>query len=353
MTSQQSGTTQQNSGQTSSSNNGSQNSANGQSPSYGGMTNEEVLSGAMEVFNESIMTGQQQGGIEQGNQSSGTLDRTASGAGTTQGSSDASMGQNNGSGTQTGSNGEMQGTGSDAYGDDPFGNMPGSTGAGTENIGRTGQEDGTGMNGSAQLPGENGTGNGSISGSIPGTGQIPGVGGTGYDMSGRRVIVIGDASGVLTGGERVDQYDRELEEQMQVFDGIILGQRQENIARANEDGAGDATGSMPGGNGGFGGDSTFESAPLLTTASASTTADPNNNRTGGVLPDAPGDNREGDYQNQSGANSNIPPDISDGSDDDIVARQLREAAIAERDPELKEKLWDEYRKYKQGVQARR
>ncbi len=343
MTSQQSGATQQNSGQTSSSNNGSQNSTNGQSPSSGGMTNEEVLSGAMEVFNESIMTGQQQDGVEQGNQSSGTLDRTASGTGTLPGSSDTSMG----------SPGGMQSTGSDVYGDDPFGNMPGTTGTGTGNNGQAGQEEGTGMNGSTQLPGGNGTGTGSISGSIPGTGQIPGVGGTGYDMSGRRIIVIGDASGVLTDGERVDQYDRELEKQMQVFDGIILGQRQENIARANEDGAGDVTGSMPGGNGGFGGDSTFESAPLLTTASASTTADPNNNRTGGVLPDAPGDNREGDYQNQSGANSNIPPDISDGSDDDIVARQLREAAIAEKDPELQEKLWDEYRKYKQGVQARR
>ncbi len=36
-------------------------------------------------------------------------------------------------------------------------------------------------------------------------------------------------------------------------------------------------------------------------------------------------------------------------DDDIVARQLREAAEKETDPEIKEKLWEEYRKYKQGV----
>jgi len=35
-------------------------------------------------------------------------------------------------------------------------------------------------------------------------------------------------------------------------------------------------------------------------------------------------------------------------DDDIVARQLREAAEKEQDPELKEKLWQEYRKYKEG-----
>jgi len=37
-----------------------------------------------------------------------------------------------------------------------------------------------------------------------------------------------------------------------------------------------------------------------------------------------------------------------GSDDDVVARQLREAAEKETDPVLKEKLWAEYRKYKEG-----
>jgi len=35
-----------------------------------------------------------------------------------------------------------------------------------------------------------------------------------------------------------------------------------------------------------------------------------------------------------------------GQDDDIVARQLREAAEKETDPELKEKLWKEYEAYK-------
>jgi Tfp pilus assembly protein PilX len=35
-------------------------------------------------------------------------------------------------------------------------------------------------------------------------------------------------------------------------------------------------------------------------------------------------------------------------DDDIVARQLREAAENETDPELKEKLWKEYEDYKKS-----
>lgn len=44
-----------------------------------------------------------------------------------------------------------------------------------------------------------------------------------------------------------------------------------------------------------------------------------------------------------------PPDVGDGRDDDIVARQLREAAERETDPELRERLWDEYREYKRSL----
>lgn len=44
----------------------------------------------------------------------------------------------------------------------------------------------------------------------------------------------------------------------------------------------------------------------------------------------------------------LPDDIPDAKDDNIIARQLREAAMAEQDSELKEKLWEEYRKYKKG-----
>ena len=42
----------------------------------------------------------------------------------------------------------------------------------------------------------------------------------------------------------------------------------------------------------------------------------------------------------------IPDDIDDGQGDDIVLRQIRDAALKERDPILREKLWDEYRRIK-------
>jgi hypothetical protein len=43
-----------------------------------------------------------------------------------------------------------------------------------------------------------------------------------------------------------------------------------------------------------------------------------------------------------------PSDLSDDSDDDVVARQLREAALREEDPELRERLWQEYRDYRKS-----
>ena len=48
----------------------------------------------------------------------------------------------------------------------------------------------------------------------------------------------------------------------------------------------------------------------------------------------------------AGANGAIPEDIPDANNDDAVAAQIRLAAELEKDPEKKEKLWDEYRKYK-------
>ena len=50
-----------------------------------------------------------------------------------------------------------------------------------------------------------------------------------------------------------------------------------------------------------------------------------------------------------GATPPVPEDIPDPQGDDIVAQQLREAAAAETDPDLRAKLWDEYRKYKVGL----
>ena len=62
-----------------------------------------------------------------------------------------------------------------------------------------------------------------------------------------------------------------------------------------------------------------------------------------------GGRQSGQGSSGGGRRGGVPLDIPDGDDDDVVARQLREAAEKETSPELKEKLWEEYRRYKQGT----
>ncbi|MBC6414115.1 MAG: hypothetical protein GDA45_04170 [Chromatiales bacterium] len=45
-------------------------------------------------------------------------------------------------------------------------------------------------------------------------------------------------------------------------------------------------------------------------------------------------------------NGQLPEDIPSVDNDDIIAQQIREAALAETDPDKQAKLWNEYRRYK-------
>ena len=61
-----------------------------------------------------------------------------------------------------------------------------------------------------------------------------------------------------------------------------------------------------------------------------------------------GGNQGGGPSESTDILEDIPPDIPASADEDVLARQLREAAMNETDPELREKLWDEYRRYIEG-----
>ena len=53
--------------------------------------------------------------------------------------------------------------------------------------------------------------------------------------------------------------------------------------------------------------------------------------------------------NENAQVANVPDDIPlEGTAEDQVARQIREAAMAEKDPVIRDALWDEYRKH-QGI----
>lgn len=134
--------------------------------------------------------------------------------------------------------------------------------------------------------------------------------------------------------------DGELDGALEDFDGEILAEREVIRQRSNETaGTGGTNLPQAGGTGGQSGEG---------------------GESGTGIPGAPGgvemptrggpmgvpSNRNTPPPPSPAATASVPDDIPDARDDDIIARQLREAAMQETDPELKEKLWDEYRRYK-------
>ncbi len=118
--------------------------------------------------------------------------------------------------------------------------------------------------------------------------------------------------------------DGELNQALEVFDGEILAEREVIRNRANEVSSGAVLPSLP-------------------TSSSSTDDDSQPQSPGGPTSTMPRNRNPAPVVGPSGP---VPEDIPDAKDDDIIARQLREAAIQETDPILKEKIWDEYRRYK-------
>lgn len=146
----------------------------------------------------------------------------------------------------------------------------------------------------------------------------------------------------MTAAQRRAALDARLEAGYAVFDGAILSERERAQGQANEAGSavmGTGGGGEGEGEGAEGGG--FESGQSSTVIASA----PNNSSGGGYLPSGATGGREGEFSNQNQPTFPAPADIPSGDDDDVVARQLREAALHEPDPELREKLWNEYRKY--------
>jgi hypothetical protein len=149
-----------------------------------------------------------------------------------------------------------------------------------------------------------------------------------------------DQAGEMTGSEATAELDAELFSGMGEFDEMLLREQQRIKAatpHADEGGGGGAGG--PGGaDGGADGDARDGEDGDAGESGADGSGDTDSYGEGA----GPGSQRHKTGTRQ-------PPNIPDGSDDDVVARQLREAAEKETDPELKKKLWEEYRKYKAGT----
>ena len=141
----------------------------------------------------------------------------------------------------------------------------------------------------------------------------------------------GSAGPASTDAEKKQVLGEELEQGFAEFDRLILSEQQASSERAEQEG-----------HGGF-----LEDDDLLAEGDHAQAPAGEPLQTAMVASDPA--SIEGEMDIPTRSHSQVPPDLVDASGDDIIARQLREAAMKEQDPELREKLWDEYRKYKRDL----
>ena len=136
-------------------------------------------------------------------------------------------------------------------------------------------------------------------------------------------------TGAMTAQERGQVLDERLRRGYETFDGFILGERERAQAESNAAGSSSIGGAAGGGGGG------------------SSASQPQTMPEPGASPSAVLASSQPQVSSTSPPPETFPApeDIPNGRDDDVVARQLREAAMSEPDPELREALWQEYRNY--------
>lgn len=172
-----------------------------------------------------------------------------------------------------------------------------------------------------------------------------------------------------TGSEAVSQLEGTLLEALGDFDDMLLKEEERIERKKARSGNGTGTAGSTGGAGvaatGSGTGQQGGSSPASTEAegSPSSSAEGSTQTGKGPTQTTAGSGSTGSRPGGKGGTSTSDPaagaggettagggtepmDTLDSRDDDIVARQLREAAEKETNPELKEKLWEEYRKYK-------
>ena len=192
------------------------------------------------------------------------------------------------------------------------------------------------------------------------------------------------ASGATTPDERRSAIDGQLQASMAEFDGMLLKeqkaiedkQRKEPLPERGEGSGGagagkeGSSGSAAGKGGSAGRAGSTESKDDRTPAERRAEAEARKGKDDkGASAPATGDKGTGDSRDsgqlEGGApvtapveggsagpgsdSAGVPRDVGDGRSDDVVARQLREAAMKEKDPAIRERLWDEYREYKKSA----
>ncbi|MEM1089438.1 MAG: hypothetical protein AAGI67_03560 [Pseudomonadota bacterium] len=185
-------------------------------------------------------------------------------------------------------------------------------------------------------------------------GASGGAPGGGDPTSGEMAAATGGMPGGASPAGTEQSLEAELNSSLEIFEGEM--ERTITILASNDDADGEAQGAA-GGNGGEeeeGGlfDQTGAGAELVLVNGDPSLLPGGSQDVDGETGDEPITGRPG-LEGGGTANETyprVPGDVGDGLDDDVVARQIREAAINEDDPSLREKLWEEYRNYKKSIQ---
>ncbi len=142
----------------------------------------------------------------------------------------------------------------------------------------------------------------------------------------------------VTDDEKIGGLNKTLDAKLAEFDRLMReAEAQAAAERTRQQERGGSTAGAPDG---YGGRSSMDERERGAGGAAQTTSG------AGHTPDLSGSGHTSGAPRPPGAPNTVA--MPDGHDDDIVARQLREAAMRETDPVLREKLWAEYRKYKGG-----
>lgn len=189
---------------------------------------------------------------------------------------------------------------------------------------------------SGPVPGAGGAGGGGSGGDgMAGTECNPdGVGGTG-GWGGPDESCDGSVGSVPgeSDADRKARLEKTLEESVGGFDGVLADEQREisTVGRNTEGFGGGESGGAGSGRVGLG---TQGGGGSSGGGGAGGLAGPPDEKQASV-----------DGMSEEEIRARTPEDIPDLVSEDIVAKQLREAALAEDDPVLRERLWEEYRMY--------
>jgi len=154
----------------------------------------------------------------------------------------------------------------------------------------------------------------------------------------------------LTKAEKITSMDRELLRSLSNFDDCKASQMNLNSSSGNS--SSDGFGKNTGGGSVASSDMSGTEKPMAHAQSSNVEGDATNTTSSDIMREAKKDGY-GSQLNlpQSADTGKIPEDLIDADNDSVLQAQIRQAAINEKDPQVKAKLWNEYRKYKGKAQV--